>query len=185
MFCSKIHLRPATLLKKRLWQTCNFIKKEALAKVFSCEFWEISKNTFSAEHLQTTASFSRKISEVGVRQCPEILSKILRKRVLNNAQICHKKKLNHEYCPIIFARLLRTTIRSVSVSRFFWSFDKNLCRKRRGSKNIYLDERCFTNKLSFYKHKAYKHAEAEIHFKYTQAGLADICPDLETPIKWM
>ena len=25
----------------------NFIKKEALAKVFSYEFWEISKNTFS------------------------------------------------------------------------------------------------------------------------------------------
>ena len=26
---------------------CNFIKKEALAQVFSCEFCEISKNTFS------------------------------------------------------------------------------------------------------------------------------------------
>ena len=24
----------------------KFIKKEALAQVFSCEFWEISKNTF-------------------------------------------------------------------------------------------------------------------------------------------
>ena len=24
---------------------CNFIKKETLAQVFSCEFWEISKNT--------------------------------------------------------------------------------------------------------------------------------------------
>ena len=24
--------------------------------VFSCEFWDISKNTFSTEHLQTTAS---------------------------------------------------------------------------------------------------------------------------------
>ena len=45
--------------------------------------------------------------------------------------------------------------------------------------------RCFTNKLSFYKHKAYKHVEAEIHFKHTQDGLADICPDLETPIKWI
>ena len=27
-------------------QACNFIKKESLAKVFSCEFCEISKNTF-------------------------------------------------------------------------------------------------------------------------------------------
>ena len=26
---------------------CDFIKKEALAQVFSNEFWEISKNTFS------------------------------------------------------------------------------------------------------------------------------------------
>ena len=32
-------------------QTCNFIKNEALAQVFSCEFWEISKNTFFTEHL--------------------------------------------------------------------------------------------------------------------------------------
>ena len=37
-------------------QTCNFIKKEALAQVFSCEFYEISKNTFFAEHLWTNAS---------------------------------------------------------------------------------------------------------------------------------
>ena len=35
---------------------CNFIKKETLAQVFSCEFCEISMNTFSTEHLQTTAS---------------------------------------------------------------------------------------------------------------------------------
>ena len=28
-------------------QACNFIKKETLAQVFSCDFCEISKNTFS------------------------------------------------------------------------------------------------------------------------------------------
>ena len=28
-------------------ETCNFIEKETLAKVFSCQFCEISKNTFS------------------------------------------------------------------------------------------------------------------------------------------
>ena len=27
-------------------EACNFIKKEALAQVFSCEFCEISKDTF-------------------------------------------------------------------------------------------------------------------------------------------
>ena len=30
-------------------------KKEALGQVFSCEFCEISKNTFFTEHLRTTA----------------------------------------------------------------------------------------------------------------------------------
>ena len=41
------------------WKTpkaCNFIKKEALAQVFSREFCEISKNTFFKDHLWTTAS---------------------------------------------------------------------------------------------------------------------------------
>ena len=37
-------------------QACNFSKKETLVQVFSCEFYEISKNTFFAEHLWTSAS---------------------------------------------------------------------------------------------------------------------------------
>ena len=45
-------LRPATLLKKRLWShACNFIKKGTLVQVLSCEFCEISKNTFFTEHI--------------------------------------------------------------------------------------------------------------------------------------
>ena len=35
---------------------CNFIKKETLTQVFSCEFYEISKSTFFTEHLWATAS---------------------------------------------------------------------------------------------------------------------------------
>ena len=35
---------------------CNFIKKETVAQVFSCEIYEIFKNTFLTEHLWTTAS---------------------------------------------------------------------------------------------------------------------------------
>ena len=34
----------------------RFIKKETLAQVFSCEFCEISKNTFFTEHLWAAAS---------------------------------------------------------------------------------------------------------------------------------
>ena len=37
-------------------EACNFVKKETLTRVFSCEFCEISKNTFFTEHLWTTAS---------------------------------------------------------------------------------------------------------------------------------
>ena len=37
-------------------ETSNFIKKETLAQVFSCEFCEMSKNTFLTEHHWTTAS---------------------------------------------------------------------------------------------------------------------------------
>ena len=37
-------------------EACNFIKKDTLAQVFSCEFCEIFKNTFFTEHLWTTAS---------------------------------------------------------------------------------------------------------------------------------
>ena len=37
-------------------EACNFIKKEVLAQVFSCEFCKISKNTFFTEHFWTTAS---------------------------------------------------------------------------------------------------------------------------------
>ena len=41
-------LRPATLLKKKI-----------LAQVVSCEFCQISKNTFFTEHLWATASILR------------------------------------------------------------------------------------------------------------------------------
>ena len=34
--------------------TCNFIKKETMAQVLSCEFCEIFENTYFIEHLRTT-----------------------------------------------------------------------------------------------------------------------------------
>ena len=39
-----------------LIDSCNFIKKETLAEVFSYEICKIFKNTFFTEHLWTTAS---------------------------------------------------------------------------------------------------------------------------------
>ena len=48
VFCKKYVLRNFTKFtgKYRKPETCNFIKKETLAQVFSCEFCKISKNTF-------------------------------------------------------------------------------------------------------------------------------------------
>ena len=40
----------------RVSEACNFIKKETLAQVFSCEFCEISKNPFSYRTLTVAAS---------------------------------------------------------------------------------------------------------------------------------
>ena len=45
-------LRPAGLWS----QACNFIKRENLEQVFSCEFCEAFKNSFFTEHLRTAAS---------------------------------------------------------------------------------------------------------------------------------
>ena len=37
------------------WKACNFIKKRLQHRTFSCEYWEISKNTYFEEHLRTAA----------------------------------------------------------------------------------------------------------------------------------
>ena len=65
MFCYGIEA-VVVLLKRCSWKickihrkipvreskVCNFIEKETLAQVFSCEFCEISKNTFFLQHLR-------------------------------------------------------------------------------------------------------------------------------------
>ena len=45
-----------SLFLMKLQAACNFVKKETLAQVFSWKFCEISKDTFSIEHLPATAS---------------------------------------------------------------------------------------------------------------------------------
>ena len=48
--------QPPEVFHEKRPEACNFIKKETLAKVFSCEFCEVSKNTIFTEHLWTTDS---------------------------------------------------------------------------------------------------------------------------------
>ena len=47
--------RVSFLIKLQV-EACNFIKKETLAQVFSCEFEEIFKKTFFTEQLRPTSS---------------------------------------------------------------------------------------------------------------------------------
>ena len=59
VFCKNEFLRNfAKLTVKHLWQSLflNFIEKETLAQVFSCEFYDISKNTFSYKTPPVVAS---------------------------------------------------------------------------------------------------------------------------------
>ena len=60
---------------------CNFIEKETLGQVFSCEFCLISKNTFFTERIWATASgFSefdtRNVSLFHMKFLVEILKKL-------------------------------------------------------------------------------------------------------------
>ena len=48
-------------------QAYNFIKKETLVQVFSCEFCEISKNTAFTEQVRMTASVFLNLS---LKICP-------------------------------------------------------------------------------------------------------------------
>ena len=43
---------------------CNFIKKDSLAQVFSCQFYDTFKNTFFTEHLWVTASVNFTVKEL-------------------------------------------------------------------------------------------------------------------------
>ena len=42
---------------RKAW-TCNFLRKEALAQVLTCEICEIFKNTLFTEHHRKTASMA-------------------------------------------------------------------------------------------------------------------------------
>ena len=63
-------------------EACNFIKKETLAQVFSCEFCEISENTFLTEHFRTTGSEYNRSNRLIVGNC----SKLTKKQQKTNKQ---------------------------------------------------------------------------------------------------
>ena len=72
-------------------EACNFIQKEILAQVFSCEFSEISKNIFFTEHLWTTAAI---ITWIFTDICIVIVStKFVVQRCIQNLELCQISKM--------------------------------------------------------------------------------------------
>ena len=66
---------------------CNLIKEETLAKVFSCEFCAISKNTFFTEQLRTAVS----TKNLKFEKAAEIFS---------NAYVCMPLRSSHQGCSV-------------------------------------------------------------------------------------
>ena len=60
-FLIKLQAWACNFIKKESLAACNFIKKESLAQVFSCEFYEISKNTFFYRTHPVAASVNRMV----------------------------------------------------------------------------------------------------------------------------
>ena len=77
-------------------ETCNFIKKETLAQVFSCEFCEISKNTFFTEPLWATASVTYNYEEKSTTKTEntgEEISSLSAKKNIHNFYFIRSPKL--------------------------------------------------------------------------------------------
>ena len=75
-------------------EACNFFKKEPLAQVFSCEFCEISKNTFLTEHVWTTAS---NLLWLNFAPNLKVIKTFVSSRVAKQVKACDSKKLRNFY----------------------------------------------------------------------------------------
>ena len=72
------HVCQSLSCRREAW---NFIKKEALAQLLSCEICEIYKSTFFIQHLRTTASDTKPTSTIATT---EFLSKIRNRKKISN-----------------------------------------------------------------------------------------------------
>ena len=70
--------RVSFLIKLQASALSAFIKKESLTQVFSCEFCEISKNTFFTEHFRATASWN--YHNVTINKLKKSMEKVFKKR---------------------------------------------------------------------------------------------------------
>ena len=92
VFCKKGVLRNYAKFKgKHLWQSlffnkvagevCDYIKKETLAQVFSCEYFQIFKNAFFMKHLRWLLLLLDEIQNTKKRKTRESKEGIFEKKV--------------------------------------------------------------------------------------------------------
>ena len=74
-------------------RSSTLLKKETLARVFSCEFYEIFKNTFFIEHLRTTAFEKCESSNIWYFQTINSKNVILRKESTQLVITCLKSTM--------------------------------------------------------------------------------------------
>ena len=150
-FCKKGALRNFTTftgkhLCQRLPQGCNFIKKETLTQVFSCQFCEISKNAFLLRTPLVAVSVSSFLLHTKIQmESPELPCK---KDVLRNfakftgKHLCQrlffnkvaglrsatllKKRLWHKCFPVNFVTFLSTPFLQNLFGRIFLKLSKSI-----------------------------------------------------------
>ena len=103
-----ISSRPGMFCKKGCSQkfrtACSFIKKETLTQVLSCEFFEISKNTFLTEHLRRLLPKSLVISNLKRQFGDTLLEKCLS---FSNLSVYSRIRIEYEEIRSISAYSVR------------------------------------------------------------------------------
>ena len=142
-------------IEKHLWQSL-FFKKETLEQVFSCEFCEISKNTFFTEHarqLLLTLAILSAITNLRTLE-QEVKQTFLRKKKLITfwkIEFCNATYGFNTLITNVRVRVKKITwntqcVKSVQMRNFFWSVFYHIwtwvslriqskCRKIRTRKN--------------------------------------------------
>ena len=110
--------------------------KNALAQVFSCEFWEISKSTFFTEHLWTTASeYEKVVDRHNFAYLCNYFDKNLRSTTLAVTSICRMIK-NLEFL-------------SIAVLKHFFNKCGYYCLKH-ACRSLIFALACSRNEITFY-----------------------------------
>ena len=123
-------------------KACNFIKKESLAQVFSCEFCEISKNILFTEHLWATASVY-----FGFFECSYL--HLFWQVFGRNPRVTQNWDTNSSYARLSF-------LKKAHAMSFVFDFSRKV---------IFLFARSISHVLKFYRNIDKSHSPSQIYAK--------------------